>query len=57
MGALKFFKLQQFQYFAAIFGWSDKDDAFVPAATANASFIVPLVCLFIKNAHTSIATR
>jgi len=46
---LKFFKLQQFEYFAMIFSYLINDDAFVSTATANACSTIYLVCLFIKT--------
>jgi len=46
---LKFFKLWRFQYFAMILINLINDDAFVSAATADAYFIIHLVCLFMKT--------
>jgi len=46
---LKFFKLWRFQYFAMILINLINDAAFVSAATADAYFIIHLVCLFMKT--------
>jgi len=46
---VKFFKLQQFQYFAIFLIHLINDDAFISAATTDACFMVHLVCLFMKT--------